>query len=158
MIKHAISREYPRRQSIGSHICPRCANEKTPSERVGQQSYCRKCKAKYERAWRKSHPLTDDQRIKSNARSYASVYLKRGKINKTPCVDCGAAKVEMHHEDYSKPINVIFVCRQCHARRHHCEKKSCAKCGKVKESKYIRESYCNSCKSKIMRKWRRNRK
>lgn len=57
-------------------------------------------------------------KMKSNARSYAKVYLKRGLIKKTPCVECGNEDSQMHHEDYTKPIEVIWLCRKCHMERH----------------------------------------
>jgi hypothetical protein len=53
-----------------------------------------------------------------NCRSYAKVYLRRGKLHPQPCVDCGAAEVEMHHEDYDQPLMVTWVCRSCHLARH----------------------------------------
>ena len=37
--------------------------------------------------------------------------MKRGKC----CEQCGVETVcDGHHEDYSKPYNVIWLCRQCH--------------------------------------------
>lgn len=41
-----------------------------------------------------------------------------GKIVKTPCVVCGNPKSEGHHEDYSKPLEVIWLCREHHAEVH----------------------------------------
>lgn len=74
------------------------------------------------REWRQDHPLNDEQRRKDNCRSYANVYLKRGKIERGPCEDCGVAPeddtVEMHHADYSKPLEITWLCRDCHLDRH----------------------------------------
>ena len=81
------------------------------------QRYCKSCHARYMREWRKDHPLTEEQKVKDQARSTAGVYLRRGKLVKVPC-DCGSEKVEMHHEDYSKPLDVEFMCRPCHLERH----------------------------------------
>ena len=41
----------------------------------------------------------------------------QGKVVKQPC-SCGDAKVEAHHEDYSKPLDVVWMCRQCHINLH----------------------------------------
>ena len=34
------------------------------------------------------------------------------------CEDCGAAATQRHHEDYSKPLDVVYLCRKCHVLRH----------------------------------------
>lgn len=80
-------------------------------------SYCVSCHAAYMREWRKSHPLTVEQRRKMNARCYAGVLLQRGKIRRRPCRVCGAV-AQMHHPDYSKPREVIWLCRKHHLQHH----------------------------------------
>ena len=70
------------------------------------------------REWRKSHPMTPEQRRKDNCRSYAGVYYRRGLLKKQPCEDCGSKDTQMHHDDYSKPLKVIWLCRGCHLARH----------------------------------------
>lgn len=64
------------------------------------------------RTWRKSHKLTAEQRRKDIARSYASVYKRRGKLVRRPCALCGSADSQMHHEDYSKPLDVTWLCTE----------------------------------------------
>ena len=70
------------------------------------------------RNYRKQHVLTDDQRKKDIARSYAGVYKRRGLIVQIPCVHCGNYNSQMHHEDYSKPTIVMWLCRECHMAMH----------------------------------------
>lgn len=42
-----------------------------------------------------------------------------GRIKEQPCAHCGSAeKLNMHHEDYSKPLEVIWLCRKCHIFTH----------------------------------------
>lgn len=96
-----------------SRPCSKCGG----SSATGR-SYCSKCHAAYMREWRRSHPLTEEQRVKDRARSYAGVYLRRGKLKKEPCEACESPKSQMHHEDYSKPLNVIWLCRRCHLALH----------------------------------------
>jgi hypothetical protein len=69
--------------------------------------------AAYMRQWRKTHPLTAEQRRRDIARSYAGVYKRRGKLVPQPCVQCGAP-AEMHHIDYNKPLLVTWICRKHH--------------------------------------------
>ena len=41
-----------------------------------------------------------------------------GKIVPEPCRVCGG-KGEAHHEDYSKPLDVMWLCRKHHMELHH---------------------------------------
>jgi hypothetical protein len=34
------------------------------------------------------------------------------------CLDCGIQAEDYHHEDYSKPLDVIPLCKPCHRLRH----------------------------------------
>jgi len=54
---------------------------------------------------------------KARARSYAHAYLSRGWIKREPCVRCGA-EAQMHHEDYGKPLEVVWLCRDHHQDLH----------------------------------------
>jgi hypothetical protein len=102
------------------HICGKCGeNGCTPGKR-----YCSPCHAEYMREWRKRNPLTDEQRKKDNARSMAGIYKKRGKLKPEPCKSCGVEEnIEMHHEDYDRPLDVVWLCRKCHLSLHRSESK-----------------------------------
>jgi ribosomal protein S27AE len=68
---------------------------------------------------RRRHSQLDDyQKLKANARSYLNVYIKRGRVVKKSCSVCGNEKSEAHHEDYNKPLEVIWFCRKCHLNYH----------------------------------------
>lgn len=56
-------------------------------------------------------------RIKQNARVLLNYHLKMGHVQKEEC-KCGSQKVEAHHNDYSKPLEVVWLCRKCHADLH----------------------------------------
>lgn len=62
--------------------------------------------------------LSPEQRAKDNARSYAGVYKRRGVLVPKPCEECGEPDSEMHHPDYSKPLEVVWLCRPCHHALH----------------------------------------
>jgi len=55
---------------------------------------------------------------KHNAHNIVNRALRSKKLIKTPCVVCGNLRSEAHHEDYSKPLEVIWLCRTHHAERH----------------------------------------
>lgn len=76
--------------------------------------YCNSCQAEYMREWRKTHPLTEEQRKKDICRSYAGVYLRRNFLKKENCISCGDQNSQMHHSDYSKPLSIEWFCRPCH--------------------------------------------
>lgn len=90
------------------------------------QAYCKACHAAHMRATRPKHcELDPAARKRANARSYANVCLSRGQIQRGPCVECGHEPAQMHHDDYDKPAEVVWLCRPCHLKRHAAEK-----CGK----------------------------
>lgn len=112
-------KQYPgQHKRTGGLECSRCKNPRGPSGR-----YCNDCHAAYMREWRKTHPLTPEQRRKDNCRSYANAYQRRGKLVPQPCKLCKAEKAEKHHPDYSKPLRVIWLCRKCHLDLHCIEKR-----------------------------------
>lgn len=62
---------------------------------------------------------------KIRARLQTHDALKRGKLIRQCCEQCGEAKAEAHHEDYSKPLAVRWLCKRCHTevhRRTHCKR------------------------------------
>ena len=60
------------------------------------------------------------ERVK--ARALVSRALKSGALAKWPvCAipSCSEAKVEAHHPDYSRPLNVVWLCDKHHAEVHY---------------------------------------
>jgi hypothetical protein len=70
------------------------------------------------REWRKRNRLTAEQRAKDNARSHASMAVRRGQIERRPCGNCNDMFGEMHHDDYDDPLAVEWLCRPCHLKLH----------------------------------------
>ena len=98
--------------------CSKCSNP-LESNRVGKQRYCLSCHNEYMRRTRPKHSeLSDEQRIKANARSYLNEYVRRGKVIKQPCSMCGDDIAEAHHPDYNKPLEIVWLCRRCHLIHH----------------------------------------
>lgn len=52
--------------------------------------------------------------------------LRDGRIQRpTQCVRCNApGPVEAHHEDYGRPLDVLWFCRPCHLFTHKQEKRA----------------------------------
>lgn len=58
------------------------------------------------------------QQLKRRARDLVGKALKAGTLVRTPCDICGNLKVEAHHDDYSKPRSVRWLCRKHHSSIH----------------------------------------
>ena len=56
--------------------------------------------------------------VKRKAREAVREAVRRGRISRGLCAHCGSAETESHHEDYSKPMEVIWLCRLCHLAEH----------------------------------------
>ena len=60
-------------------------------------------------------------KYKRNARTKVQRALQAGLLIKSPCCEiCGKinCKIHGHHQDYSKPLDVIWVCTECHGKLH----------------------------------------
>jgi len=101
-------------------FCTKCRER---PRRKGNQRWCNECHAEYYRANRpKFSELSVKQQKKVKARSHANIYKRRGKLIQENCAECGSSDSEMHHEDYDKPLQVIWLCRECHLNLHEEEK------------------------------------
>ncbi len=82
-------------------------------EKLDPEKY-RLAKKRYNQKYR------DQNRQKDRARSIVFYNVSTGKI-KNPCIcqRCGAGGyIEGHHEDYSKPLDITWLCDSCHKERH----------------------------------------
>lgn len=68
------------------------------------------------RVWAKNSKNKHPEKIK--ARRKLGRAKKSGVIIPQPCRDCGADKVHGHHPDYSKPLEVVWLCPSCHSKEH----------------------------------------
>ena len=64
------------------------------------------------RAWR-----AEDSR-RQVAHSAVARAIRSGLLVRMPCIRCGKEKSEAHHEDYDKPLEVMWLCTPCHKQRH----------------------------------------
>lgn len=58
---------------------------------------------------------------KTRARNAVSNALRDGRLTREPCCVCGEPKTQAHHEDYSKPLAVVWLCTEHHAAQHRIE-------------------------------------
>jgi len=64
------------------------------------------------RAWR-----SEDKR-RSSAHVAVARAIRNGSLFRLPCSRCAEEKSLAHHEDYDKPLEVIWLCQPCHKQRH----------------------------------------
>lgn len=115
-------------------ICYKCNLTKellefSPSQRR-KWGVCRCCAAQWTRQWNKSNP--EKLRNKNSAvstirkKAYSKVIqsLKMGRLKRKSCQHCNSTmKTHTHHKDYSKPLDVMWLCPSCHKIEHNKEKK-----------------------------------
>lgn len=59
-----------------------------------------------------------ENRIKIRARNKVKHLCRVGKMQRGNCEACGKPNAEAHHEDYSRPLDVRWLCRWCHSQEH----------------------------------------
>lgn len=69
-----------------------------------------------EHARRIRYALKYPNRIKANRKVQTAV--KSGKLIKRPCEVCSVVKTIAHHDDYTKPLEVKWLCELHHKERH----------------------------------------
>lgn len=124
--------------------CSRCKEEKEEIDLIcysktksGQYYHCLDCNAERARKYRKTETgrnsinnatrkSIEKHKEKQNARELVVASLRRGVLLRPKkCSECPSrnCKIEAHHDNYSKPLEVRWLCKNCH-RIFHRENKS----------------------------------
>lgn len=124
----SLSEFYTHSEMADGHLgkCKRC----TKKDVSARYRATRPAKAAYERE-RNARPerkrqVAECQRrrrarepAKTKAHNAVSNAIRDGRLHRQPCQLCGAAKVQAHHPDYSKPLDVEWLCFKCHREARH---------------------------------------
>lgn len=51
-------------------------------------------------------------------RVLARVAARKAHPDPQPCEQCGAERADRHHDDYDKPLDIRWLCRECHIQHH----------------------------------------
>ena len=62
---------------------------------------------------KKYSQLSPDDKMKSCCRSQANAAQRRGKLLPENCQMCGADRAQKHHPDFTRPLDVVWLCRAC---------------------------------------------
>lgn len=123
------------REETTPSACPNCGSERAWQRngfRSGRQQFkaaCLQCHraslanerekhggaAGRNRAWKSRN---QENREKAKAHARVARHLKTGNIRKKPCERCGSLNVHAHHDDYSYPLEVMWLCPKHHWERH----------------------------------------
>lgn len=72
----------------------------------------------YQRSASKARWRDPEERYKKLARRRLQRAVQKGLIPRQSCIKCGKTDAEAHHEDYSRPFDVIWLCGSCHRKQH----------------------------------------
>jgi len=62
--------------------------------------------------------LSPEAKKRQRSREILKDVVRSGRIKRQPCTICGEIKSQSHHEDYSKPFEVIWLCHKHHLEKH----------------------------------------
>lgn len=126
---------------MNTRICERCQTEKpleefyrNRSRPQGRSYWCKDCCKLYERLphrkgrhtkWRNSpkgklktkqysQEHYQGEKPKQKARSAIHRLIKMGIVKRMPCEICGDGNSQGHHPNYSKPLEVMWLCQSHH--------------------------------------------
>jgi hypothetical protein len=80
---------------------------------------CRPCERARVQAHRVKNPDRGVSSLQRRAHKAVENALIRGTLHRNPCMVCGTQdRVQAHHEDYSRPLDVVWLCPTHHKARH----------------------------------------
>jgi len=124
--------------------CRQCSSTEPGAKFRKYRHTCQKCESVNATAWAKrnmSKKLANNKRYLSSELGKAAVYkssirfkekfpekrtahlrvqtaIRNGTLKKKPCEFCSNDKAQAHHTDYSKPLEVNWLCARCHVKLH----------------------------------------
>ena len=72
----------------------------------------RKANTEITKIWR------SEDRRRQKAHNAVSKGIKKGILIRQPCCRCNEINSLAHHDDYDKPLDVMWLCQPCHKQRH----------------------------------------
>lgn len=107
-----------RRYKHPSGLKPTCSNcGRDKEDNYKKDAYCRSCRL-LKRKLRKPF-MSDEQKFKEASRRLTRLAIKRGVLIKQPCEVCGEVNVDAHHDDYEKPLEIRWLCKNHHREYHN---------------------------------------
>jgi hypothetical protein len=124
---YPLSNFYKHPQMADGHVnkCKDC-NKKDVADNYqsNREHYAAYEQERFQRPERKAATLEYQRRARSThpdkfkARSAVSNALRDGYLQRQPCEKCGNEKSQAHHPDYSRPLDVEWLCFRHHREAH----------------------------------------
>jgi hypothetical protein len=84
----------------------------------------RKYNREYNKKYRRIHGYANEAQSKRRypekqlCRNKLTVAIRAGRIKREPCIVCKSEKSQAHHDDYTKPYEVKWLCALHHTEYH----------------------------------------
>lgn len=117
--------KHPRMADGRLNKCKICCKKYAKDRRIDEPAAVRandrrRAASDQRKAW-----VTEFQRVQRHrhpekyaARTAVSNAIRDGRMTRQPCAVCGCKETEAHHEDYSKPLDVVWLCFEDHRKLH----------------------------------------
>ncbi len=105
--------------------CKECTKKDVAENyRANRDYYAEYERQRFQRPERKAAALEYQRRRRDRspdkyaAHSAVSNAVRDGRLVRKPCEVCGSEKSQAHHDDYSRPLDVRWLCRTHHLEHH----------------------------------------
>jgi hypothetical protein len=134
MLKKVAMKDHPFHAQKCCSVChlfkPKHDFVRDRTSRDGRHHRCLTCARKHHaerkengalaamhKKWRQRHPLAAAAHVKLRRA------VRRGELERQPCTQCSSTQtIHGHHPDYSRPLEVVWLCQRCHTEIHRLER------------------------------------
>ena len=122
-IEKPISEFYKHKQMADGHLnkCKGCTKSDSTNNRNKNietvRAYDRRRGARQSSEYLRDYRAKYPQKYK--AQMMVANAIREGKLFKKPCSNCQSEdNIHAHHNDYLEPLNIHWLCSQCHSQWH----------------------------------------
>ena len=132
LIKKPLADFYAHPKMADGHLgkCKECQKASTARARAANPDYYReydrergKLPHRIANAIEQTKKWRDADKRRLKCHNSVARALRNGALEPMPCIVCGSEKTVAHHDDYDKPLDVIWLC-QAHHKQLHAKGKS----------------------------------
>ena len=111
-LKSAVAGKRYKHDEGRKPFCSHCG--KIKEENYSSESYCGRCKSTLRRI-----KMNPEARAKEVTRILTRRAIAQGRLMRQPCEVCGSIeRIDAHHDDYSKPLVIRWLCKKHHIEHH----------------------------------------